>query len=161
MLLSPRSIPAAMMCPMDPAASTSTKVMPSGSPESMSLPESSRLSPFSSLAFFEVLGAHPFLTAKSMMKVQSLLELGVLRGAWRPSVPHGEEHDEGSGAHVDVLPGPNEPSAVQVLGKPVASDHLVRGDPGARGQAPCRHADARPRRHGALAAEANPARCVH
>ena len=35
----------------------------------MSLPESSRLSPFSSLAFFEVLGAHPFLTAKSMMKV--------------------------------------------------------------------------------------------
>ena len=43
--------------------------LPSGSPENMSLPESSRLSPFSSLAFFEVLGAHPFLTAKSMMKV--------------------------------------------------------------------------------------------
>jgi len=69
MLWSPKSIPAARMCPKDPAANTSTNVIPIGSPESMSDPESSKPRPFSSFEFWEVLGAQPFLTANNMMAV--------------------------------------------------------------------------------------------
>lgn len=138
MLLSPRSIPAAMMCPMDPAASTSTKVMPVGSirekkKERIESRDQSVFPTFPTVKARPGAGVgsgdrpdHPlrrsspalqgtaevptrFITLTKwvsrehvtprVLEVESLLELGVLRGAWRPSVPHGEEHDEGSGAH--------------------------------------------------------------
>ena len=69
MLLNPSNIPTAMMCPMDPAARTSTKVIPIGSPVSMSLPLSARLRPCSILELLAVPGAYPFLTANNMMAV--------------------------------------------------------------------------------------------
>ena len=87
MLLSPRIMPAAMMCPMDPAARTSTKVIPIGSPLSMSAPLSSRFKPFPRLACLFVPGAQPFLTAKSMMKV-------AVQTAWTGRKGEGRGADE-------------------------------------------------------------------
>ena len=214
----------------------------------MSLPESSRLSPFSSLAFFEVLGAHPFLTAKSMMKVPvhtawdgrgRVRETGQREKKKRDSCvsvtvaqkpkmmsrtdKRGEEKGQLTMFSLDPMNPPlfkcSESQSQRIIlfaailargaklcedgaraslgrnsrGASVAGRSLERereNDEGAKGRSwkglafekcrahsfhpplpprtllargahPCRHADARPRRHGALAAEANPARCVH
>ena len=213
----------------------------------MSLPESSRLSPFSSLAFFEVLGAHPFLTAKSMMKVPvhtawdgrgRVRETGQREKKKRDSCvsvtvaqkpkmmsrtdKRGEEKGQLTMFSLDPMNPPlfkcSESQSHRIIlfaailargaklcedgaraslrrnsrgrqwrvarererermtrGRRVARGrglrlksavHTPSANPPprtllARGAHPCRHADARPRRHGALAAEANPARCVH